>query len=410
MIAHRLFFLLFFTSFFATVFAQRKPDRIPIVMTNDVGSSFLLPIAKETQLYKGENNLMNIPGDIVDYRIKKITYDSSLSDLFVFYGISEDGKRIIIFDSDFDRDLKNETKYIFGHDVFYKRDSVRHITDSIPAVEIKYAGIPSIFLKPVVFNCCTRYLSAEDSIWHLELNTSYHRKGEFNRNNQSYKLELSGSISPIFPEWIDFYLDKADFFDKNYNDILTYRLKSTVYVDNQEFVIDSLSKYGDTVWIVYNGSVDSAFGGRVGLFAKNIQTKNLKLKPFNLTSLRGNFVLLDFWGTWCAPCIELIPELVKLHEKYGSKVAFVSIAYDKKQNYKKLKKMVKDMHMNWTHLFIDEDIPNNTSYQYEVSCYPTSILIDPQGKIIFRGCGEQDFDALINLLGSLSFPAVSARD
>ena len=216
-----------------------------------------------------------------------------------------------------------------------------------------------------------------------------------------YELELSGSLTPVFTKGSEFYLHKADsIFDKSPHKILSYRIESTVYVDKEKFVINSVSRYGDTVWIVYNGNVDSAFGGRVGLFAKNIQTTNLKNKPFNLSSLRGKFVLLDFWGTWCGPCIELIPELVTLHEKYGDRVKFVSVAYDEKQNYKKLKKMVKSKHMNWTHLFTDENELNNISDQYEVSCYPTSILIDPQGKIVFRGCGKQNFPLLVSLLGS----------
>lgn len=401
MIVCKFSFTLLLASLFTIGLAQQSPDTIPVVMTNDLRSNYFLPRAQGTQLYRDGNILKNIPENIVTFRIKKISYDPGLSDLHIFYGINQKGERIIIFDSDFDRDLKNETPYIFGHDVLYKKDSVRHIIDSIPAVEIKYAGIPSVFLKPSVFNCCIKYLSKEDSTWHLELHTSYYRTGEFKLKNESYKLELSASLTPVFTKGLEFYLDKADaLFDKSPEKILSYRLKSTVYVGGEEFVINSVSRYGDTVWIVYNGNVDSAFGGRVGLFAKNIQTETLKMKPFNLASLRGKFVLLDFWGTWCGPCIELIPELVTLHEKYGDKVKFVSVAYDKKQNYKKLKKMVKSKHMNWIHLFTDEDIPDNISYQYEVACYPTSILIDPQGKIVFRGCGKQNFTSLISLLGS----------
>ncbi|MCC6286779.1 MAG: TlpA family protein disulfide reductase [Chitinophagaceae bacterium] len=402
MIVCKFSFTLLLASLFTIGFAQQSPHTIPVVMTNDVGSGPFLPWAGETQLYKGENFFRNMPENIVSFRIKKISDDPGLPELYIFYGINRENERVVIFDADFDKDLKNETKYIFGQDVSYKKDSVRHLIDSIPPVEIRYPGIPSIFLKPSVFNCCIKYLSKEDSAWHLELYTNYYRKGAFKQKNQSYQLELSGSVSPVFrKDLADFYLEKADTIPEKSNDnILTYKLKSTVYVDNREFVIDSLSKYGDTVWVVYNGKVDSAFGGRVGLFAKPIQTQTLKMRAFNLASLRGDFVLLDFWGTWCGPCIKLIPELVALHKKYGNKVKFVSVAYDKKQNYEKLKKMVKDKHMNWTHLFTDEDTLNNISDQYEVSCYPTSILIDPQGKIVFRGCGSQNFTALTNLLSS----------
>lgn len=399
--ARKFSFTLLLLSLFFIGLAQQRPDTIPVVMKNDLRSNYFLPRVQNTQLYRGGNILRNIPENIVTFRIKKMSYDPGLSDFYIFYGINQKGERIIIFDSDFDGDLKNETIYIFGQDASYKRDSVKQILEAISPTEIKYPGLPSIFLKPSVFNCCRRYDKAEDSIWHLELQTSYYRTGKFKLKDEPYELELSASYTPVFAKGLEFYLDKPDaLFDKSPEKILSYRLKSTVYVGREEFVINSVSRYGDTVWIVHTGNVDSAFGSRVGLFAKNIQTETLKMKPFNLTSLRGKFVLLDFWGTWCGPCIELIPELVTLHGKYRDKVKFVSVAYDEKQNYKKLKKMIKSKRMNWIHLFTDEDVPDNISEQYEVDCYPTSILIDPQGKIVFRGCGTKNFPSLVSLLGS----------
>ena len=151
MIVCKFSFTLLLASLFTIGLAQQSPDTIPVVMTNDLRSNYFFPGAKETQLYGEGNILKNIPGNIVSFRIKKFTCGPGLSDLYIFYGINQKGERIIIFDSDFDRDLKNETPYIFGHDVLYRKDSVKHIIDSIPAVEIKHAGIPSIFLKPSVF-------------------------------------------------------------------------------------------------------------------------------------------------------------------------------------------------------------------------------------------------------------------
>lgn len=146
-------FTLLMLSLFFIGLAQQRPDTIPVVMKNDLRSNYFLPRVQNTQLYRGGNILRNIPENIVTFRIKKMSYDPGLSDFYIFYGINQKGERIIIFDSDFDGDLKNETIYTFGQDVSYKRDSVKQILEAISPTEIKYPGLPSIFLKPSVFNC-----------------------------------------------------------------------------------------------------------------------------------------------------------------------------------------------------------------------------------------------------------------
>lgn len=379
-------------------FTQQQPDTIPVVMINEVKDNVFSGVATETNLTDTKIVLKSLPAHITKFRIKKLSLDSSLQDLYVFYGLNQANKRIVIFDSDFDGDLKNEINYVFEADVTYRRDIVRTIMDSIPPVEIKYPGMSSIFFKPSVFNCCIRYASAEDSVWHLELHTSYYRRGIFKLGEEIYSVALSGYSSPVFKGYPGFYVNKGMVLSENERKDSPYKIKQTVYIDRGEFVINAVSKYGDTVWIIYKGVVDSAFGGRVGLFAKNIHSETLENKSFDLASLRGNFVLLDFWGTWCGPCIELIPDLVRLNDKYKRKLNLVSIAYDKKENIKKLKEIVKNKHMDWMHLFTDQDSLDNISNQYDVSCYPTSILINPEGVIVYRGCGQQNFNELLDAI------------
>lgn len=112
---------------------------------------------------------------------------------------------------------------------------------------------------------------------------------------------------------------------------------------------------------------------------------------FKISSLKGKLVLLDFWIKNCGPCMESFPALQQLQKKYGGdKFQLVSInAYDKKDEigffYKREKPLYK---MLYTGAAMAKELG--------VSYYPTVILIDKTGKVIYAG--EFDYAAIENLI------------
>ena len=111
--------------------------------------------------------------------------------------------------------------------------------------------------------------------------------------------------------------------------------------------------------------------------------------------MTGKYIFIDFWGTWCEPCIKLFPSLKnivqKLKTKYGNQFEFVSILYDKKENIEKAKSLIKDLDIEGTYVLDPrgESVKNSIIKILSVECYPTSIVVDPKGKIVIRGCGEE---------------------
>lgn len=98
----------------------------------------------------------------------------------------------------------------------------------------------------------------------------------------------------------------------------------------------------------------------------------------------GKYVLLDFWASWCGPCVKLTPKLIELRSKYDtSKLALISITLD--EHRKNFEEAVASHHMDWTQIFGNQDLIR----AYDVTGIPALFLIDPTGKIIYKD-GEID--------------------
>ncbi len=103
----------------------------------------------------------------------------------------------------------------------------------------------------------------------------------------------------------------------------------------------------------------------------------------SLKELKGKYILLDFWATWCAPCIEKIPEIKKIRETYpANKLEIISVSYDK--DSAAFIKGISSLNMNWTHLYSN----NNLRNLFGDTPIPALYLIDDKGIIQFSSWGD----------------------
>jgi len=128
-----------------------------------------------------------------------------------------------------------------------------------------------------------------------------------------------------------------------------------------------------------------------GFRAPAISAKDIRGKTLTL----GNgYTLLDFWGTWCKPCIAIIPELVDIHKHYPA-LNLVSIAVEgSMKELPKLKKLTKELNMDWTLVCQLHGDTTSIASSFNVSSFPTTIIIDPAGRIVYRGSGSNSTDKL----------------
>lgn len=121
-------------------------------------------------------------------------------------------------------------------------------------------------------------------------------------------------------------------------------------------------------------------------------------KRISLTKLKGKYVLLDFWATWCPPCMAEIPFLKELRQNYGSdKLVIIGISQD--INLKQLKATVKEQAMDWQHYY---DKNKRIGNSYGIKYLPTMVLLNKDGLVVYISDNKTaDNEALPKILQAL---------
>ncbi len=122
----------------------------------------------------------------------------------------------------------------------------------------------------------------------------------------------------------------------------------------------------------------------VGVAAPDFTLNDLNGKPLSLSSLRGKYVVLDFWGTWCGWCIKGIPQMKEYYNKYKGKFEILSI--DCNDTEEKWKAGVKKYELPWLNVYNPRD--SKVLSDYAIQGFPTKIIIGPDGKIVKTVVGE----------------------
>jgi thiol-disulfide isomerase/thioredoxin len=122
----------------------------------------------------------------------------------------------------------------------------------------------------------------------------------------------------------------------------------------------------------------------------------------SLDDLKGKYVYVDVWATWCGPCIAEIPSLKKVEKQYhGKNIEFVSISIDKIKDHDKWKKMIIDKELGAMQLFADNNWESKFIEDYLIKGIPRFIIIDPAGKIVSSNAPRPSDKKLTELFDEL---------
>lgn len=135
---------------------------------------------------------------------------------------------------------------------------------------------------------------------------------------------------------------------------------------------------------------------------KFVNYENYNGGTTSLDDLKGKYVYIDVWATWCGPCKAQIPFLKKVEKQYHNKnIEFVSISVDVDKNHQKWKDMVKDKELGGIQLFADNDWDSQFIQDYLIKGIPKFILLDPQGSIVSANAPKPSDKELIEMFKEL---------
>lgn len=120
------------------------------------------------------------------------------------------------------------------------------------------------------------------------------------------------------------------------------------------------------------------------LNAPDFTLNDINGKPLTLSSLRGKYVVLDFWGSWCVWCVKGMPKMKEYYDKYKGKFEIVGI--DCGETEGDWRKAVNDLQIPWLHVYCPEGAP--VLDDYGIQGFPTKVVVSPDGKVDKMVIGE----------------------
>lgn len=122
--------------------------------------------------------------------------------------------------------------------------------------------------------------------------------------------------------------------------------------------------------------------------------KDLAGQPLSPANYKGKVLLIDFWATWCGPCVHELPNVLKAYEKYHPKgFEIIGISLDKDEQ--RLKNFIKEKNIAWRQYFDGQGWSNKLAAKYGVQSIPATYLLDGEGKIIGKDLRGEDLDAAV---------------
>ncbi|MFC4818202.1 TlpA family protein disulfide reductase [Flavobacterium sp. GCM10023249] len=281
--------------------------------------------------------------------------------------------------------IYNKTKF---NDKFFKENELKNINYFELLQYLIYPQYHAHYAKKEGFRASESFPKLDPS-FDLDNNSEYLFSNSYKQlvlNNFSYKIsKLAGETAEYTSQYSlpELKKIKSPAIRTAIIQNLAYEVSAgnpdAENLYNELLTLSSDTKFKENLTTKFN-QIKTLTPGKT---SPGFDYENFKGGKTSLESLKGKYVYIDVWATWCGPCRREIPSLQKVEEEYkGKNIEFVSMSIDQKKDYDKWRKMVEEKSLGGIQLFADNDWNSQFVKEYAIEGIPRFILIDPNGKII----------------------------
>lgn len=270
-------------------------------------------------------------------------------------------------------------------------------------------NVANLFLEPGIISVASldsfTNVSVKGSKSHLEFEKlNIASKPYENQLEELYKqyTEQSKNKNKVATDRIEASIDSLDelqrenvygsYLKKNPNSpIALYALKTysgyEILVDKVEPLFNSLasSVKSSPAGIEFKTKIETAKLTGIGREALEFTQNDTLGVPVKLSSLRGKYLLIDFWASWCGPCRRENPNVVKAFNQYKDKgFHILGVSLDQPNAKERWIKAIHDDKLTWTQVSDLKYWDNEVAKLYGIQAIPQNLLLDPEGKIIAK--------------------------
>lgn len=144
---------------------------------------------------------------------------------------------------------------------------------------------------------------------------------------------------------------------------------------------------------IFKRNLDVLKKTSVGVLAPDFTQNDVNGVPVTLSKFRGKYVFIDFWASWCGPCRQENPNVVRAFNKFKDKnFTIIGVSLDKANAKENWLGAIKDDGLNWTQVSDLKFWQNQVAILYDIKSIPANFLLDPTGKIIARDLRGTDLE------------------
>lgn len=322
--------------------------------------------------------------------------------VYVVRGRDEKGNAVVLVDTDNDLDFSDEVP--FYPEVAHKSDfgsveTYQQVEKKYFTYEVYERGEVVEKRLPIVIKRMPGEPAGKDFWFYFPI----HARTSIKVGGENYEIAISGGGRVPNFEYSSFVVLGKDSTRKyEYPEFIKQGDLLTLggLLDQMRYRNEGVSIFHNALQLEAINPNEPEYSLRAGFSFKPFTVKEFQSgRSIALSDYKGRYLFIDFWGTWCKPCVEDLPKLKAVYKGLDkNKVEFLSIAGNDTPS--SLARFLKKRPLDWPQILSDST--NRLIETYNITSFPTTVLIGPDGKVVARNLHGEELAQKLTEVGVLA--------